>query len=63
MIFMTVKQVAETLECSRINIQKHIENGNIEAVKPGKEWLIHRLEVERFKRENRKPGRPLKNGG
>jgi excisionase family DNA binding protein len=53
-----VSQAAEELGISRVQVWKHIDREHLKAVQLGRFWLIERDELERFKRERRKPGRP-----
>ena len=57
---LTIKQAAAELEVSVMTVRRHIEAGDIVPLRPGREYLIHRDELNRYKTNRRRPGRPSK---
>lgn len=57
---VTVKQAAEELSLAQTTIRVYIEEGIIQATKFGRQWAIPEAEVERYKRDRRRVGRPKK---
>ena len=54
-VFFTVKELADLAECSKINVQKHIERGNLATFRQGAYGtkrqgrdMIHATEAFRF---------------
>lgn len=56
--FLTTQQAADLLDLDRRTILKYIQRGLIQARKFGRDWQIDPAEVERYRQERRKPGRP-----
>ena len=57
---LTTPQVASILGVTIRTVQRHIKAGQLEAIKPGRDFLISQEELDRFKRERRRVGRPKK---
>jgi excisionase family DNA binding protein len=45
---LTTRQVQELLKVDRITIYRMLNDGRLKAVKIGKEWRFHRLEIEKM---------------
>ena len=48
MILLTVQETAELLKTSRQQVRKMIRNGEIHAVRVGREWRIPETSLERY---------------
>jgi excisionase family DNA binding protein len=57
---ITTIEVAQVLGVTPRTVQRHIEEGRLQAHKYGRDFFVAREEVERFKRERRHVGRPKK---
>lgn len=59
---LTVQAAARTLGVSHMTIRRWIDNGVLHPIRPGREYLIDRDELERFRDPSRRPqpGRPRK---
>lgn len=51
MDWLTAAEAAEWLGYKKATIRQYINRGLIRATKRGRDWMIERSEVERFKRE------------
>lgn len=56
----TTTEAATVLDVQPKTVTRYIERGLIVAKKFGRDYLIASEELERFKRERRKPGKPRK---
>jgi len=54
----TTKQAATELDIQDGSVKKLCQRGVIKAERIGRDWLISRAEIERYKVERRKAGRP-----
>jgi excisionase family DNA binding protein len=52
---MTLKEAAESLSTSPANLRQAIARGSLKATKLGRDWFVKSAEVERYRRENRRP--------
>lgn len=57
---MTTAQVATELGIQPGSVRKLIERGVLGCEKIGRDWLISRDELERYKLARRQPGKPRK---
>lgn len=57
---LTTKQAATELGIQPGSVKKLCQRGILKAERIGRDWLIEAGEVERYKRESRKAGRPKK---
>lgn len=57
---MLVPQAAAELAVSRFTVWKYIDSGRLPATRVGRDWIIRRSDLETFKGQRRKPGRPKK---
>lgn len=66
--YMTCGDAAEALGLSADSIRRYCYNANIgktpslKAMHVGRDWLIHKSEIARYKRERVGKGRPPENG-
>jgi excisionase family DNA binding protein len=61
MDFLSVPQAAAELKLSEGRIRQLLYSGTLKGERIGWQWVIERAEVERYKTERRRPGRPAKN--
>lgn len=59
MEIISSEDAANELGISVITLRKHCQDGKL-GTKFGNSWLITRQELEEFKKNRRKPGRPKK---
>lgn len=64
-MLLTIPQVAERLELTRQRVHKLVVNGQIEALRVGRDYMIEHAELKRFQRKRSKSnghkgGRPRK---
>lgn len=59
-LLYTTTKIATVLGISIRTVQRHIKDGNLMATRYGRDYFIEDSEVERFKQNRRKPGRPRK---
>ena len=52
---MTLNEAAELLGTSAANLRGAIARGALKAVKHGRDWWVTASEVERYRRESRRP--------
>ena len=52
----TVDEAATVLKLSSVTVRAHIQRGNLQAKKLGRDWLLDEAELTRFQQERRKPG-------
>lgn len=55
---LTTKQAAQALGIQPGSVKKLCQRGILRAERNGRDWLISRAEIERYKIERRKAGRP-----
>lgn len=60
--FLSVQQAAKELDIAVTTMRQHCQHGHL-GRKHGRDWLITRQELEAFRQERRKPGRPTKRAG
>jgi excisionase family DNA binding protein len=60
--FLTTKQAAEMLGISDSRIRQLILDGQVPAVKAGRDWLIRASDLRRAEKRKTKPGPPAKSG-
>ena len=56
---LTIAQVAKELNVSETTVRRYCYDSRL-GKKVGRQWVITRQELERFKKIDRKPGRPKK---
>lgn len=56
---LTTTEAAALLGIDAATVQKLCKRGRLPAIKAGRDWLIHRKDVEKAKKRP-KPGRPRK---
>lgn len=56
--FLTSAQAAEQLDLSPETIRKYCQRKILASVKVGRDWLVYRSEIKRYKRERQPIGRP-----
>lgn len=61
MHFLTTSQVANELGITETTVRRYCNEGRM-GTKIGRQWLITRDELDRFKKSRREPGRPKKQG-
>jgi len=54
--YITVAQAAQLSGLSTGHIARLLRTGEIEGIKPGRDWLLRRSAVMAYLREERKPG-------
>ena len=59
MDILTVKQVSDELGITAVTVRRYCQEGRL-GRKFGRQWLITRDELEKFKKIKRKVGRPPK---
>lgn len=57
---MLLSTAAEQLQMSRWAIWKAVQRGQLHAEKFGRDYVVHKDEVDRFRAARRPPGRPPK---
>jgi excisionase family DNA binding protein len=57
-MMLTTTEAAEVLGVQPQTVTRHILRGMIQAEKRGRDYLIRQEEIERFKQERRRAGRP-----
>jgi excisionase family DNA binding protein len=59
---LTVQSTAKELGVSHMTIRRWIEHGHVKPIRPGREYLIRRRDVERLRdpKARPQPGRPRK---
>ena len=61
--FLTVKEAAERLGVTPVRVYQFISEGRLKAIKIHPKAIVIREDhLEEFSQEERKPGRPPKNG-
>jgi excisionase family DNA binding protein len=55
---LTIPKAAEYLGVSHMTIRRYIRDDRLHPIKPGRDYLIERDELEQFKKPS--PGRPRK---
>lgn len=64
--YFTCGEAAQALVLSPASVRKYCNNAKdgktpyLEAIQVGRDWLIHRTEIARYKRERVGKGRPFK---
>jgi excisionase family DNA binding protein len=48
MKYKTIQEVADLLPIKKTTIYSYIQKGYVEAIKPGRDWLIDQKEVDRL---------------
>ena len=59
--YVTVAEASRRSGLSRRQIQWLLQQGTIQGIKPGRDWLVQPAAVMAYLRQGRKPGRPRKN--
>lgn len=57
---LTIPEAAKEIGMARAVLWRHVKKGHLQTVKAGPYELIDSEELERFKAQERKPGRPPK---
>jgi excisionase family DNA binding protein len=58
--YVTVAQASHRFGLSRRQIEWLLQQGIIEGMKPGRDWLVRPAAVAAYLKEGRRPGRPPK---
>jgi hypothetical protein len=59
MEILTIEQAAKEINRHENTLRQHCQRGYL-GRKHGRDWVITRAELDRFKRDRRNPGRPPK---
>jgi excisionase family DNA binding protein len=51
---LTVKEIAEIMRVGREQVRRWLQEGKLNGIKPYRDWLVSRDELERFKTEREK---------
>lgn len=60
--YRTVAEAAEMIGVDPSVVRRQIKAGKIEAIRRGRDWFIPRVEAERYRDSERRPGRPRSAG-
>lgn len=55
---LTTKQAATELGIQPGSVKKLCQRGVLKAERIGRDWLVEQSEIERYKTERRRPGKP-----
>ena len=56
---ISVPEAAERAGVHRNTMRLAAKNGNIKAIKPGRNWLIYASDIERWKHEHYRPDKAI----
>lgn len=59
---LTAAGAAELLGVQADTVRQLIHRGRLAGRKPGRDWLVERSEVERYRQTDRRPGRKARSG-
>ncbi len=56
--YFTTTEASELLGLDRRTVSQYCKRGILDAVKVGRDWLLPKSEVDRYKKERHRPGNP-----